>query len=322
MGEDRETGAPERSGAPSDDRIVVRAHAKTNLRLRVLGRTEDGYHQLETLFLRLALHDEVVVETRPESSSSGLEVTVADEPQWPGRRPTPEGLDNLCWRAAELFFGALDREPSASVQLRKRIPPGSGLGGGSADAAATLRALSRLHGDPLDEARLLELAGELGSDVPFCLAGVPMALGWERGRRLLALPPLPPRPALVLVPPVAVGAAEAYAWLDERRSGSGWTPGASRLPSTGGPADWSAAGTWAVNDFESVVFERRPVVARAAAWLEKRGGSPVQLSGSGSAVIGYFEDAEMCDAAMDASSETDGELQEVVVLRTRALAGD
>lgn len=322
MGDDRGTGARRGSGDASRDRIMVRAHAKTNLRLRVLGRTEDGYHQLETLFLRLGLHDEVVVETGRESASLGLKVTVADEPEWPGRRPTPEGRDNLCWRAAELFFGALDRELAASVRLRKQIPPGSGLGGGSADAAAALRGLNRLHGDPLVEDRLLELAGELGSDVPFCLAGAPMALGWERGRRLLPLPPLPPRPALVLVPPVAVGAAEAYGWLDERWSASGAPPVAGRLPSTGGPTDWRAAEAWAVNDFESVVFERRPVVARAAAWLEDRGASLVQLSGSGSAVIGYFEDADARDAAKAVSSETDGELEEVVALRTRAPAGD
>lgn len=322
MGEDRETGAPEGPGAPPGDRIVVRAHAKTNLRLRVLGRTEDGYHQLETLFLRLGLHDEVAVETVRDPAPPGLEVTVADEPEWPGRRPTPEGHDNLCWRAAELFFGALDREPSAAIRLRKRIPPGSGLGGGSADAAAALRGLNRLHGYPLDEGRLLELAGRLGSDVPFCLTGVPMALGWERGRRLLSLPPLPPRPALVLVPPVAVGAAEAYGWLDERRSASGSSPAAACLPSTGGPADWTAAEAWAVNDFESVVFERRPVVVRAAAWLEGRGARLVQLSGSGSAVIGYFEDADARDAARDVSSEAGGELDEVVVLRTRAPTAD
>lgn len=322
MGEDRGTGARERKGDAPDDRVVMRAHAKSNLRLRVLGRTEDGYHQLETLFLRLGLHDEVVVEPKPDGAPPGLEVTVADEPAWPGRRPTPEGHANLCWRAAELFFGALDREPAAAIRLRKRIPPGSGLGGGSADAAATLRGLNRLQGDPLDEDRLIELAGQLGSDVPFCLAGVPMALGWERGRRLLPLPPLPPRPALVLVPPVAVGAAEAYGWLDEWRAASGSSPAAARLPSTGGPADWTAAEAWAVNDFESVVFDRRPVVARAAAWLEERGASPVQLSGSGSAVIGYFGDADARDAAMNVSSEADGELDEVVALRTRAPVGD
>lgn len=322
MGEDRGTAAPERSEDAPVDRVVVRAHAKTNLRLRVLGRTEDGYHQLETLFLRLELHDEVVIETGRGAVSPGLVVTVADEPAWPGRRPTPEGRDNLCWRAAELFFDALGREPSASVRLRKRIPPGGGLGGGSADAAATLRGLNRLHGDPLDEARLLELAGELGSDVPFCLAGVPMALGWERGRRLLTLPPLPPRPALVLVPPVVVGTAEAYGWLDARRSASGTQPVAGRLPSTGGPVDWSAAEAWAVNDFESVVFERRPSVARTAAWLGERGASPVQLSGSGSAVIGYFEDVDARDAAMAAASDSNGELDEVISLRTRAPAGD
>lgn len=322
MGDGPGTGAPERSGDAPGDRVVMRAHAKSNLRLRVLGRTEDGYHQLETLFLRLRLYDEVVVETVHDPAPSGLEVTVGDEREWPGRRPTPEGRDNLCWRAAELFFGALDREPSAAIRLRKRIPPGSGLGGGSADAAAALRGLNRLHGEPLNETRLLELAGELGSDVPFCLTGVPMALGWERGRRLLPLPPLPPRPALVLVPPVAVGAAEAYGWLDERRSASGSPPGAGRLPWTGGPKDWSAAGTWAVNDFESVVFERRPVVARAAAWLEERGARLVQLSGSGSAVIGYFDDAEARDAARDVSAETGGELSDVVCLPTWAPVGE
>lgn len=302
------------------DRIVVPAHAKSNLRLRVLGRTEDGYHQLETVFVRLGLHDDVAVQLNAAGSTPALAVSVAEEPDWPGRDPTPEGPDNLCWRAAECFFAATDRTGVATIRIHKRIPPGSGLGGGSADAAAVLRGLNRLHDEPLSKQRLLELGGELGSDVPFCLTGAPMALGWERGRRLTPLPPLPTRPALVLVPPVAVATADAYRWLDERRSATGAPAGAALLPPAEELADWAAAGTWSVNDFEPVVFERRPAVARAARWLEQHGASPVRLSGSGSAVIGYFEDGDARDAADDVSAETGGGMDGIVALGTKAPA--
>lgn len=314
MVEERVESASAPGGDPSADRTVVPAHAKTNLRLRVLGRTDDGYHQLETIFLRLGLHDDVEIELPPAGSSRGLAVDVVDEPAWPGREGTPEGPDNLCWEAAERFFGLLGRTPAATIRLRKRIPPASGLGGGSADAAAVLKGLDRLHGRPIGEDRLLELAGELGSDVPFCLSGASMALGWERGRRLLPLSAPPPRPALILVPSVGVGTAKAYRWLDEAGLGSGRGIGACQWPPPPGLADWRGLDRWAVNDFEDVVYERRPEVEDAAAWLRGHGAVLVRLSGSGSAVVGYFDRERSREGAREAAAR----LAEVVAVPTEA----
>lgn len=282
-------------------RIRERAHAKVNLRLRVLGREASGYHALETLFLRLGLHDDV------ELSPGGEGIRLALE--GPETEGVPEGPENLCWRAAERFFHAADPGESSggggtaggrggvSIRLRKRVPPGTGLGGGSADAAAVLRGLNAHHEAPLAPRELIRVAGELGADVPFALAGDAMALGWERGRRLLPLPAPPPLPALVLLPPLRIATRDAYGWLAEDRGSAAAAGPAARLPPLDRLAGWDALLRIARNDFEGVVFRRHPELERLRRDLEAAGASLALLSGSGSALFGLFEKVEARDEA-------------------------
>jgi 4-diphosphocytidyl-2-C-methyl-D-erythritol kinase len=309
-------------GEPRDSEPVrVAAHAKVNLRLRVLETSESGYHSIETLFLRLALRDEVeLCVGRP-----GIRLEVEEEPGPLAGvvlrgEPVPRGEPNLCWRAAEAYHRALGTEPALEILLRKRLPAGAGLGGGSADAAAVLRGLEALHDGALGAKRLTELAGELGSDVPFALADTPMALGWERGRRLLPLPAPPSRPVLVLVPDFSVGTPEAYRWLDAVRAGRGLEGAAGGAPGPaegagvdagdGGPggayllpsperlADWEELEGIAVNDFEGPVFSRHPILAAWKDELFEAGARLALLSGSGSALFAVFgREAERAAAA-------------------------
>lgn len=282
---------PER---PAERAHSAAAHAKLNLRLRVFRPDDQGYHSIETLFLRISLHDTVELL----GSGPGIELQVTGDPT------VPDGPENLCWRAAERFFAAVGKSPAVHIVLSKRIPSGSGLGGGSADAAALLRLLNHSLDNPLSEPELLAVAGGLGSDVPFAALGVPMALGWERGRRLLPLRPPGARPALLVVPDFGVGSGEAYGWLRQDReaqaeslSSSGANGGA--LPSPGRLTDWNALGMLAMNDFEAPVFARHPELREARQRLLAGGAEISQMTGSGSTVFAVFSDVEHRDAVLE-----------------------
>ena len=197
----------------------VKAQAKVNLRLRILAREASGFHQLETIFLRLTLADEVTV--RVGGSGRTLDVTGADT------GPTER---NLAYRAA-LAYRQAGGPDSFSIEIRKNIPVGAGLGGGSADAAAVLRALNALSSRPLSDEHLLALAAPLGADVPFLTSRAVMALAWGRGERMLELAPPPQRHVLLFVPHVPVSTADAYGWFDDS-AGPSRTRGA-RLASRG-----------------------------------------------------------------------------------------
>lgn len=307
--------------------VRLDARAKANLRLRILARDVSGYHGVETLLIRLELADQVEVETAGEGIELILEGDVAGEGDGedgndddPGAGAVPDGPDNLAWRAAEVFFEAAGLEPAARITLRKRIPAGAGLGGGSADAAAVLRGLSELHDGPLGETELLALAGVLGSDVPFALSDLPAALAWGRGGRMLPVPPPPLRPMALVVPATRVATAEAYRWLDEDRAegkpgdGPGGADGQTGLlPSPELLRDWSVLASLAVNDFEKPVVGRIPELGWWREELAGEGAAPAVLCGSGCALLGVFEEEERRDAAAD-RIEASGTAK---VLRTR-----
>nr|MBA3846538.1 4-(cytidine 5'-diphospho)-2-C-methyl-D-erythritol kinase [Planctomycetota bacterium] len=172
-------------------RRTISAPAKVNLHLEVLGRRGDGFHALETIFQTLELADEVSVELVP--GPDGIVLTCDD--------PTlPTDARNLAWRAAEAFRARRPVAGRCDVHLRKRIPAGAGMGGGSSDAAAVLRALSALVSAPPSSDELAAIAAELGSDVPFFLTGgTAHALG--RGEIITPLADLPRLPLTVLKPP-------------------------------------------------------------------------------------------------------------------------
>lgn len=267
--------------------MIVRAEApaKVNLRLRVLAREASGYHGLESLFCAVSLAD--TLELHAGAPGIRLEVAGGVETGPPER--------NLVVRAAERFHRALGTEPALDVRLHKRIPSAAGLGGGSSDAAAALRALNALHGEPFGRAELLHMAAGLGSDVPFFLCGSPLALGWGRGERLLALPPLPPRPVLVAHPGVAMPTPEAFRRVAERR-GESWEPEAFAfgLQLLDG---WPGVSALAENDFEAPAFERIPVLAAAREAMHGAGALVSLLAGSGAALFGVFPSTDERDDA-------------------------
>jgi 4-diphosphocytidyl-2-C-methyl-D-erythritol kinase len=279
-------------------RIAGRALAKVNLALRVLNRRPDGFHEIRTLFQTISPADRISVEYRPRGRQR---VSLHCN------EPALEGEENLAaWRGG------------IHIDLEKRIPSGAGLGGGSSDAAAVLRALSLLLSPAPAPHTLFDLACELGSDVPFFLLGG-RAVGVGRGTEVYPLPDAPRAWVVVGVPPVHVATADAY--RDLRRSRGQALTAAARNHIIRGfcrgisvPADGEAlrlAGalpTSFVNDFEDVIFRRFPVIEGWKNRLAQLGASPVMLSGSGSAVFGLFSDRTKATKAYQALRALEGKV--------------
>jgi 4-diphosphocytidyl-2-C-methyl-D-erythritol kinase len=252
--------------------MVVRAFAKLNLSLRVLGVRPDGYHELRTVFQSLALHDTLHVRR----AHGPLSLTCNDP-------ACPVDDSNLVARAAHAVWKAAGRRGAPRdvvVRLDKRIPIGAGLGGGSSDGAAALRAFARLW--ELDRSRLPALAASLGADVPFFLAGGTV-LGVERGDALFQLIDHPDAWVTLVVPRFAVSTADAYAWLDRDRRSANSSRRAAVVPA---PPAWPASDR--MNDLQAVVSRRHPEIARMVAGLRRAGAWHAAMTGSGSAVFGLF----------------------------------
>ena len=251
----------------------VAAQAKINLFLRVLAREESGYHALETLFARLDLVDDVTVRVGGAGRSIDCRGTDLGPPE-----------SNLAFRAATAYAEVARWPHAFAIEIDKRIPIGGGLGGGSADAGAVLRALNALAPSPIAPDVLMAIAGELGADVPFLTAESPLALAWGRGDRLLELTPLPPRDVALICFPFAVSSAAAYAWLAESRR--------SRPPRAAGArltlaelGSWEGVAGLAGNDFESEVSRRHPPIGAVLSSARSQRGLVAGLSGSGSTVF-------------------------------------
>jgi 4-diphosphocytidyl-2-C-methyl-D-erythritol kinase len=271
--------------------VVVAAPAKVNLVLRVLEREPSGYHRLETYFQMLELADRVRVEVTP---AEGIEIEVTGADVGPAQ-------ENLALRAARAYLQATGLRIGLRIDLEKRIPAGAGLGGGSSDAAATLRALDAVLG-ALPPERLLAVAAWLGSDVPFFLCGSALALGRGRGEALSAMPSLPPAPVIVAFPGVHVSTAAAYQAIDRSREAGAGRPaatGSANVKPLGADLpDWSAVERLAHNDFEALICETHPEVARARAALQRTSPRFALLSGSGSALFAVYRDAAAANAAL------------------------
>ena len=255
-------------------RTVVHAHAKINLDLRILGRRRDGYHEVRTVLQSIDLRDTLTVTVRP----GDFALRCSD-------REVPTDDTNLIWRAAAAAAAATGRGPlrELSVTLVKRVPMEAGLGGGSADAAAMLRALGRLWPDLTPEAQR-DVAVDLGADVSFFLIGG-TALGLGRGEQLFPLVDLPKHWVVLLVPPFGVSTADAYAWHDQAaRRSRGVVPGEP----IGSAAGLLGAVVEGVNDLEAVVAAKHPEIARMRRALVRSGALRAAMSGSGSCVYGLF----------------------------------
>lgn len=260
--------------------VRVEAQAKINLRLKVLTLDESSYHAIETLFLRLELADVVTVATSP---GGGIAADVRGHPSLIIASGPAE--QNLAVRAAAAYCARADWHPRVGIRIEKIIPVGAGLGGGSADAAAVLRALDALAPAPLPGVELLSLAAAIGSDVPFLVGQDAMAVGWGRGELLMSLPPLPPRPVVLAVPPIHVSTRDAYGWLGRAR---GEAPARPNIPGDAFES-WERAASHADNDFFEPVAQRHPVIRTIRDSLVDRGARIAMLTGSGSAVFGIFD---------------------------------
>jgi 4-diphosphocytidyl-2-C-methyl-D-erythritol kinase len=255
----------------------VIAQAKTNLVLRVLARESTGYHSIETVMLRLDLGDRVCVRI---ASGRALDATGPAMPR-DGLGPIEK---NLAFRAAAAYADATGWPSGFAIEIDKRVPVGGGLGGGSADAGAVLRALDALSPNPLGS-RLIELATPLGADVPFMTIESPMALAWGRGERLFPVHVLDARPVLLAIPDFSVATADAYGWLSSDR-GTYAPMGEVLVPES--LATWESIAPLAVNDFEQVVARRHPVIDQLVKRFDEMGALVAMMSGSGSTVVGVF----------------------------------
>jgi 4-diphosphocytidyl-2-C-methyl-D-erythritol kinase len=261
----------------------VLGQAKLNLFLHILARERSGYHQIETLLVRVDLADTVVIRTAVRGRS--LDVAGVEVPAG-GLGPVER---NLAWRAALAYVEVTGWPEHFAIELTKRIPVGGGLGGGSADAGAVLRGLDALNpASPLGQVQLLAVAASLGADVPFLTSASATALAWGRGERMLAVqPPLSPRAVWLLVPPFGVATVEAYGWVAASR-GDGGRVSSSRVLSAGDLAHWPAVAVLAHNDFEADVARRHPLIGALVDALRRQGAIIAQVSGSGSTVFGVF----------------------------------
>jgi 4-diphosphocytidyl-2-C-methyl-D-erythritol kinase len=287
--------------------VRVPAQAKVNLRLRILARETSGYHQLETLFLRLVLADDLLV--RATSGARSLDVDGEIDPRLLG---APER--NLAWRAADAYAAATGWPAGFAIELTKRIPVGGGLGGGSADAGAVLRALEAMSPAPIGEPALLAIAARLGADVAFLASSSAFALAWGRGERLLGLGAPEERELLLVLPPFAVNTGEAYGWLAAARDAGGAEGDASGALDARTLGDWTTIARLAINDFEPVVAARHPMIERVLTRLRELGCAPAMMSGSGSSLFGVLPRSASVDVP-----RFDGELGGPAprVLRTR-----
>ncbi len=267
-------------------RAIVRAHAKINLNLRVLGRRPDGFHDLETLVQSISLHD--TLEFSPRAEGISLEV---DDPD------LPAGPDNLAWRAAARLIRAIPGARGVGIRLVKRIPVGAGLGGGSSDAAATLVTLNRLWAPGLSPPDLAGIASELGSDVPFFLAGG-TALLTGRGTEVTALPDLLGYRLLVVFPGVPLATREVYAQVQAPLTPTGKIGSMTRFQQFPDGRVESYVGVG--NDLGPPARRLCPVIGDIEARLRRSGATAAGVSGSGAAVFGLFRDrARQEDAARD-----------------------
>ena len=254
--------------------MQIKAFAKINWSLRILGKRADGFHDLETLFQTISLCDTITL-----MESDAWAITCDD-------RKVPCDETNLVMRAAK----SMGARP-LYIALQKRIPVGGGLGGGSADAAATLIAVDKMFSMNTPTRRMHELALALGSDVPFFLVGG-TAYATGRGEQLVALPDAPPIPLLVIVPDERVATAEAFSLIRNYSRPLGVDRYSAMLK-----RDLLAHSSELTNDFEETIFAKIPKLREWRDRLVRLGAAWAHMTGSGSTIVGAFRSEAARDAA-------------------------
>jgi 4-diphosphocytidyl-2-C-methyl-D-erythritol kinase len=259
--------------------LVIDAPAKLNLSLRVVRRREDGFHEIDTLMVRLpGLCDRLTL------TAADSDAFTCDDPG------VPADGSNLVLKALAAYRATSGSTRPLAIHLEKRVPHGAGLGGGSSDAAATLRAVDQLHGDALGTERLMEIAATIGSDIPFFL-GTPAARATGRGEKIEAAAGPGVLPVLLLKPNFGVATPDAYKRWAESRELPGISYAAQAFP-------WGEL----VNDLERPVFQKHLFLAEAKAWLLGRPEvAGALMSGSGSTMFAVLKEDKAAEALIDAA---------------------
>ena len=269
--------------------MQVLAPAKINLSLKILGRRSDGFHEIETFIAPVSLYDEIEIGKSNRSTEIGFD---CDDPS------VPAGEDNLIVRAAKSFFAATKLKSAVSIDLKKKIPHGAGLGGGSSDAASTLLALNEIFEANLPREALAKMAETIGSDVPFFIFESP-ALGKGRGELVTPVKLKEKLPILLLKPAFVVSTAWAYSHWQHSQEISGVRYGGQEF-----------AGQVFVNDLERPVFEKFVFLAELKMWLlEQAEVGAAMMSGSGSTVFAVLRENRYAKViAKRAKAQLDPEL--------------
>jgi len=257
------------------------AFAKLNLTLDVLGKREDGYHDLQSVMQTISIRDDVEIDIgtgKPWKLLCSVE-------------GIPEDESNLAWKAAKVYCDAMKKDPDGlEIRILKRIPSGAGMGGGSADAAAVLRALNRYYGEPLSIFALAELGARVGSDVPFCvLCGTAMVEG--RGERLRKLPDMPDCIFVVVKPEFSVSTPELYRKIDSVAIGR--RPDNRAMESALLAGDLLKVAQNVYNVFDPVVTQEHLELNYIKSLFHQYGAVGYQMTGSGSAVFGIVSEFEV-----------------------------
>jgi 4-diphosphocytidyl-2-C-methyl-D-erythritol kinase len=270
--------------------LNIPAFAKINLVLRILGKRRDGFHTLNTVLQTIDLQDQLTFDFEP-AKTFDINLKLSDP-------KIPADETNLIYRACQAFHKIHPLKHQLNVKVKKRIPIESGLGGGSSDAAATLITLSRFYDWPISTKGLHQIAGTLGSDVPFFLEGG-TALGTVRGDKIRKLDDWPDLDVLVVIPDVSCSTSAIYEEYDRRNL---LTPESKSIKIRGvqRPESQRDYVSLVENDLERVVFALYPELDSIKKRLLKLGAIAAALTGSGSAIFGLFSDAAEFDKAAKA----------------------
>lgn len=278
--------------------MKIRAPAKINLRLKVVGKRADGYHLLDTIMVPVSLYDEIeihklrIAPTQEKTADELIKIT-CDDPA------VPAGEENLAYRAAQLILKNRRGMPAVHIHIRKSIPLGAGLGGASTDAAATLVGLNRLFKLRLSFPKLEKMALSLGADVPFFIRARP-ARARGIGERLSPLGELPRIWSVILYPGFPVSTAWVYSNLAKLTK-----PIANTSIATS-PKSFDQLSSLLENDLESVTLDRYPEIGLLKQKLLREGAPRVLMSGSGSSVFGVFASKQAALTAFERLRKEEG----------------
>ena len=278
--------------------MKIRAPAKINLRLKVVGQRADGYHLLDTIMVPVSLYDEIeihklrIAPTQEKTADELIKIT-CDDPA------VPAGEENLAYRAAQLILKNRRGVPAVHIHIRKRIPLGAGLGGASTDAAATLVGLNRLFKLRLSFPKLEKISLSLGADVPFFIRARP-ARARGIGERLSPLGELPRIWSVIIYPGFPVSTAWVYGNLAKLTKPIANTSIATSLKS------FDQLSSLLENDLESVTLDRYPEIGLLKQKLLREGAPRVLMSGSGSSVFGVFASKQAALTAFERLRKEEG----------------